>query len=466
MMGRHLPDPFQLWLGLFRYLDLRPTAFLGGKAALMLLASRLRDTFPFYYGWVVVGASSAVVFARMAPAITTLTVLIFPMSQQLGWSRTLIAGSVSAGAIASLVLSPVVGWAIDRYGARPVLVLSVLGLGLAMVSLAWATVPFTFYLAFAAGRVVFHTSAPIGASTVAARWFIRKRGRAIGMIFLFGAIGGIVFTMVASLVVESHGLRATWIAIGLIVLVFSVVPPLLLVAERPEDIGLLPDGVKPDREIPKTEAQTAVIPQARGIDDDSWTLREAVGTRTFWILVSMGFTSFFVHTSIGVHMGAYFRDIGLGATSAALAVSLSWTVSAVFSITWGWVTDRVDVRYAYSGMFLVQAVSTLYLILASGTLGVFIAAGFFGIVSAGSNVVPSVMYANYFGRSSLGKIRGLGEVGVLLGQATGPVIAGILFELQGGYSTIFTVFVVLALACSLVVLKAKAPVKKTAVTAG
>ncbi len=442
----------------------------------MLLASRLRDTFPFYYGWIVVGASSTVVFARMAPAITTLTVLIFPMSQQLGWSRTLIAGSVSAGAIASLVLSPVVGWAIDRYGARPVLVVSVAGLGLAMVSLAWATVPFTFYLAFAAGRVVFHTSAPIGASTVAARWFIRKRGRAIGIIFLFGAIGGIVFTMVASLVVESHGLRATWIAIGLVVLVFSVAPSLLLVAERPEDIGLLPDGVEPDLAMLSTEdqravrpgfsgEQAAVITQVRRDDDDSWTLREAVGTRTFWVLVSMGFTSFFVHTSIGVHMGAYFRDIGLGAISAALAVSLSWTVSAVFSVTWGWVTDRIEVRYAYSGMFLVQAGSTLYLILASGTLGVFLAAGFFGIVSAGFNVVPSVMYANYFGRSSLGRIRGLGEAGVLLGQGTGPVIAGILFEIQGSYSMIFWVFVALSLTCSLVVLKAKAPVKRAATVA-
>ncbi|MAF38536.1 MAG: hypothetical protein CL696_06630 [Chloroflexi bacterium] len=443
----------------------------------MLLASRLRDTFPFYYGWIVVGASSTVVFARMAPAITTLTVLIFPMSQQLGWSRTLIAGSVSAGAIASLVLSPVVGWAIDRYGARPVLVVSVAGLGLAMVSLAWATVPFTFYLAFAAGRVVFHTSAPIGASTVAARWFIRKRGRAIGIIFLFGAIGGIVFTMVASLVVESHGLRATWIAIGLVVLVFSVAPPLLLVAERPEDIGLLPDGVEPDLAMPSTEdqravrpgfsgEQAAVITQVRRDDDDSWTLREAVGTRAFWVLVSMGFTSFFVHTSIGVHMGAYFRDIGLGAISAALAVSLSWIVSAVFSVTWGWVTDRIEVRYTYSGMFLVQAGSTLYLTLASGTLGVFLAAGFFGIVSAGFNVVPSVMYANYFGRSSLGRIRGLGEAGVLLGQGTGPVIAGVLFEIQGSYSMIFWVFVALSLTCSLVVLKAKTPVKRAATVAG
>ena len=92
-------------------------------------------------------------------------------------------------------------------------------------------------------------------------------------------------------------------------------------------------------------------------------------------------------------------------------------------------------------------------------LGVFLAAGLFGVVSAGSNVVPSVIYANYFGRSSLGKIRGLSEVGVLLGQATGPVIAGILFDLQGGYSTIFSAFVVLALACSLLVLKARAPIR-------
>ena len=437
----------------------------------MLLAPRLRDTFPFYYGWIVVGASSTVVFARMAPAITTLTVLIFPISHQLGWSRTLIAGSVSAGALASLVLSPVVGWAIDRFGARPVLVVSVLVLGVAMISLAWATVPLTFYLAFAAGRIVFHTSAPIGASTVAARWFIRKRGRAIGMIFLFGAIGGVVFTMVASLVVESHGLKATWIAMGLVVLVFSVAPSLLLVAERPEDIGLLPDGEPPDSTdaekgagaivpVGVPDSPATVLPRAHmTADTDSWTLGEAVRTKTFWLLVFMGFASFFVHTSIGVHMGAYFRDVGLGATSAALAVSLSWSVSAVGSLIWGWVTDRIDVRYAYSGMFLFQAGSTLYLIFVGGTLGVFLASGLFGIVSAGTNVVPSVIYANYFGRSSLGRIRGLGEVGVLLGQATGPVIAGILFDLRGGYSTIFTAFVVLALVCSLLVLKARAPVK-------
>lgn len=427
----------------------------------MLLASRLRYKFPFYYGWIVVAASSTVVFARMAPNITTLSVLIFPMSEEFGWSRTLISGSVSSGAIASLIFSPVVGWAIDRVGARLVMVISVLCLGLAMISLAWATLPITFYIAYSVGRVVFHTSAPIGSSTVASRWFIKKRGRAIGVIFLVGAIGGIVFTMLASLIVENYGLKATWIIIGLLVLTVSVAPPLLFVAERPEDIDLLPDGeiLSPD----DSEEISELVDSAtltRGSDDESWELGEAVHTRTFWIMVIMGFTLYFVHTSIGVHMGVYFRDVGLGPTSTALAISLSWIVSAIGSVGWGVVTDRVPIRYAYSLMFLIQAVSTLYLMLVGGTLGIFLAAALFGVVSSASNVIPSVMYANYFGRSSLGRIRGVGEVGVLLGQATGPITAGILFGLQGNYDAIFTVFVLMALVCSVVALKATVPVKK------
>ena len=151
----------------------------------LLFAARLQRVLPFYYGWMVVGASGTAVFARMAPAITTLTVFIYPMTQELGWSRTLIAGSVSAGAVLSMALSPAIGWAIDRFGSRPVLVAGVLTVGASMISLAWATIPVTFYVAYASARVVFHTAAPIGASTLASRWFVRMRGRAIGAIFPF-----------------------------------------------------------------------------------------------------------------------------------------------------------------------------------------------------------------------------------------------------------------------------------------
>ncbi len=422
------------------------------------LASRLKNFLPFFYGWVVVGASGTAVFARMAPNITTLTIFIIPLSQQFGWSRTLISGSVSAGALAALVLSPAIGWAIDRYGVRPVLVVSMLVLGLAMTSLAWATTPLTFYLAFAAARVVFHTPAPIGASTVASRWFIKKRGRAIGVIFLCGSIGGLVFTILASQMIEHFGIKAAWLSLGIVVFAVAVVPAMFLVVERPEDIGLLPD----DDQVPQpgSESNGSGTPNGNGgVDEDSWTVSETLRTRSFWILFLMGMAMLGVSTGTNVHIGAYYRDQGLTLTSSAAALGLGWVVAAFSSMIWGRVLERIEPRYAYSIAFFVLAMSTLFLLTVDTPGKAFMAAGLIGITSSGSNVVMSILYANYYGRDSLGRIRGISETGVLIGQSAGPLVVGVLFDSRGSYSFVFLLFAGIALACSLIVLSAKPPVR-------
>ena len=424
------------------------------------LASRLKKALPFFYGWVVVAASGTAVFARMAPNITTLTIFILPLSDEFGWSRTWISGSVSAGALAALVLSPAVGWCIDRFGARLVLVISVLILGMTMTSMAWATVPLTFYIAFASARVVFHTSAPIGASTVSARWFITKRGRAIGVIFLWGAIGGLVFTMLSAQMIDHFGMKAAWITIGLVVFGVSLAPCFFLVVERPEDIGLLPDDVHPtrDEESPKQATVVTISP-----DEDSWSLSEAMKTNSFWILFFMGMAMFCVNTGTNVHIGAYYRDQGLTLTFAAVAISFSWLVAAFGSVVWGWVLEKMQARRAYSMIFVILGVSTLYLLTVDSAAGALVAAGLIGSVSAGSNVIISIMYADYYGRNSLGRIRGVSETGVLLGQAVGPLLAGMLFDSRGSYSLVFILFGGLALACSLIVLTARPPVRPVSV---
>ena len=407
-----------------------------------------------------VGASGTAVFARMAPAITTLTVFIYPMSQELGWSRTLIAGAVSAGALASMVLSPAVGWAIDRFGARPVLVAGVLTVGASMISLAWATIPVTFYLAYAAGRVVFHTASPNGAGTVTSRWFIRMRGRAIGVVYLFGAIGGVVFTMSAAVIIDEYSVATAWITVGVIVLAVSLLPNLLLIAERPEHLGLRPDG---DAEVhsgldhsPKGEAKLS--PEAV---DDSWSLGEAATSLAFWILVLMGFATFFVHAGINVHIAAYLRDQGLSLTNAAAVVTASWVVSAAGSVGWGWLIERVSARIMYSVMLALLSCSVLLLFLVTNIAGAFAAAVLIGMVAAGGNIIPTVVYADYFGRESLGKIRGVAELGVLVGQSTGPLLAGVVFDLRGSYALIFIVYASIAAASSAVVLYARRPVRGT-----
>jgi len=424
------------------------------------LSSRLKNALPFFYGWVVVGASSTAIFARMAPNITTLTIFIFPLSQEFGWSRTLISGSVSAGALAALVLSPAVGWCIDKFGARPVLIISVLIMGVAMISMAWATIPLTFYVAFASARVIFHTSAPIGASTVSARWFIKKRGRAIGVIFLGGAIGGLIFTMLAAQMIDHYGMKTAWITIGLVVLAVSLAPCLFLVVERPEDMGLLPDNDQPaivDESDENTDPQAGPITSP--YEEDSWSLSDAMKTKAFWILFFMGMAMFCVNTGTNVHIGAYYRDQGLSLTLAAVVISFSWLISAFGSVVWGWVLEKIEARYAYSMVFVILGVSTVYLLSVDSTAEALVAAGLIGSVSSGSNVIISILYANYYGRNSLGRIRGVSETGVLLGQSVGPLLAGILFDTQGSYTFVFVLFSGIALACSVVVLAAKPPVR-------
>lgn len=418
----------------------------------MLLAASLQRRLPFFYGWVVVGASGTAVFARMAPAITTLTIFIYPMSQELGWSRTLISGTVSAGAVTALALSPAIGWAIDRFGSRPVLVVSTLALGLAMTSLAWAVIPITFYAAYAAGRVIFHTSAPIAASTVASRWFVRQRGRAIGAIYVCNAIGGIVFTMLAAVLISNYSLSVAWGVIGVVVLAVSVAPNLLLVVERPEDLGLAPDGDDASAPAPGAAEQPAI--------EESWTVGEALRTTAFWAVLLVGMVHFFVHTGVSVHIAAYLRDQGLSPANAAAAVSFSWAVSGVSAVVWGWALERVQPRMLYSIIMVCLAGASLVLLFVPGAFGAYLAALLIGVLSAGGLVVPAVVYGDFFGRAHLGTIRGIGETGVLIGQAAGPLFAGLVFDLRGSYGLVFTVYAVLAGAGILLVLGARRPARR------
>ena len=178
----------------------------------LVIARRLSARLPFYYGWVVVFAAGTTTFARMAPSTTTLAVFVSPMADEFGWGRTLIAGSVSLGALSSIFISPAVGRAVDRYGVRLILTVSMLVLGVAMISLVWATVPVFFYMGFATGRVIFHVPVQIGTGALISRWFIRKRGRAIGIIYLAGAVGGIVTVQIASLAISHWSIGAAWIS--------------------------------------------------------------------------------------------------------------------------------------------------------------------------------------------------------------------------------------------------------------
>ncbi len=419
----------------------------------LVIARKLSARLPFYYGWIVVFAAGTTTFARMAPSTTTLAVFVSPMADEFGWSRTLIAGSVSLGALSSIFISPAVGWAVDRYGVRLTLTLSMLVLGVAMISLVWATVPVFFYMGFATGRVIFHVPVQIGTGALISRWFIRKRGRAIGIIYLAGAVGGMVTVQIASLAISHWSIGAAWISLGGLVLAVAVLPSALLIVDRPETIGLQPDNQPPA----SCEDRAELEKDSHGETD--WTPRQAMRTRALWVLTVVVGVLFMTQAGVSIHVGAFFLDRGLSLTTAANAITVYAAVNAFASLMWGVIIERTTVRVAMTGLMLLSATCSLSLLSVTSEGSAFGMAALLGLVAAGGNVIPPVAFASYFGRRSIGSIRGISETGVQVGQMIGALFSGLVYDLSGSYAAAFITFSVLGFVGALVINSSRPPVR-------
>ena len=413
---------------------------------------QLLNKMPFFYGWTILFAAGSSMVVRNATASLTLAVFIFPMSEDLGWSRTLIAGAASLGGLVATVASPVVGWALDRYGARTILTVSILVLGLSTISLAWATVPIAFYLAYGTGRVLFSSPLNIGPSVVVSRWFVRRRGRATGMLFLSHSLGMITFPLIAGLVIKYRGWEDAWIVLGVLVWVLALGPVSMLIRQSPESVGLLPDGDLPEQPGAGNDVATAV-------EEVSWTLREAMRTPTLWLLALATGSLFLLQSGTNIHQGAYFLDQGLGVGVSAATLSVNAVFTGAGSLFWGWLVDRVPVRFTYAGVALMMAVALVLFPSADSVIEALAVAAIFGAAVGGILVVPVVAYANYFGRRSLSVIRGVTEPFVSLGQAIGAIFSGAIYDVTGSYKDAFLILAILGFATIGMLLLTRAPVR-------
>ena len=405
---------------------------------------------PFFYGWYIVAAAGTSMFVRNSVGSLTLAVFVYPISLDLGWSRTLIGGAASLGGILSIAASPPVGWAVDKYGARLVLTLGVIFLGLSTISLTWATVPTAFYITYAIGRVIFTGPIPIAASVVVARWFVRKRGRATGMLSFCHTGGMILFPAVAALVIHLHNWQAAWFVLGILVIVIALAPVALLIIQLPEDVGLYPDGASPPRDITTSSTDTS-------FNDPIWSLKEAISTRSLWILALATGSVYFIQSGTNLHQGAYFIDQGLSKGISNLAIIFSALGAAIGSLAWGWASEKLPIRYVFGGVGLLMGVSIALFTFVDTEIEAFIYASLFGAAVGGIIVVPPVAYADYFGRQSLGAIRGITEPFLALGQAIGSVLSGVIFDITGTYKGAFVTYAILGIAVTFLLLFAKPP---------
>tara|TARA_Y100000588_G_scaffold58481_1_gene56811 strand:- start:98 stop:1249 length:1152 start_codon:yes stop_codon:yes gene_type:complete len=374
---------------------------------------------------------------------------MYPMHEDLGWSITLIAGAASAGALASTLLSPTTGWAIDKYGARNVLTISIIVLGLTTFLTGWAVVPIFFYITYGIGRLIFNSPIQIGSSVLVSRWFIRKRGRANGILSFCHSIGMIGFPILASILIVSYGWQSTWHILGIIVLLFGVLPSFLLIQETPESINLLPDG----RSTPSKAKGKNVGLQESNI----WTLSRAMKTTAIWQLGIGGGLLYIIHSGVNTHIASHIQSIGLNAGIAAAAVSTNAIFTGIGGLGWGWIIERIPARFCYTLVAGIMAISSLLFMFSETGLQAIGISALFGISLGGMLVVPPVAIADYFGRTSMGSIRGFTEPFYTAGQAIGAVLSGVIYDSTGDYRMAFLSMAFIGMLAILLTFSAKIP---------
>ena len=346
----------------------------------------------------------------------------------------LISGAAATGGLAATFASPLVGNLIDRYGARSVLTASILLLCITTTLLRWsditltvmgATIPWVFYVGYGTGRVIFSSPVQIGAAVVVSRWFIRLRGRTNGILNMSHSVGMVLFPLIASIVIAQSGWRDAWLVLAVLTFAAALLPVAILISERPEDLGLRPDG---DTEEAPDVTDSDSTAQSEADEEPEWTADEAKRTPTLWLLALATGLLFLMQAGTNTHSAAFFQDQGLGAVIAGFGISFNAIFLGVGSVAWGMIVEKVPVRFVMAAVAIVMAVASFLFTTTNTAAEALAYSALFGFGLGGMLTVPPVAYADYYGRASLGTIRGITEPFTTFGQAVGVMIPGIVFD--------------------------------------
>jgi MFS family permease len=416
----------------------------------------------FFYGWYIVGVGFLANVASAFSLASTMSVFLKPLTADLGVSRGVFSLLRSGEGLIAAFLAPVIGTLMDRYGGRWLMVFGAIIASLGYIVLSYVD----HFSQFSLVRLSLITIGDsfmgyIVVNVAIAHWFSRQRGRALALTSMGIGFAKVVMPVLAASLIVWLGWRQTWLVFGVVTLVLVVVPALLIVRRSPEDMGLHPDGAL--SAAPKDQAihsaQTLSITQQATRDNIEWTRNQALHTQTFWLLViTFGISSIGV-TGLNLHVFPYVNDLGHPPVVAATVMSVIASMQLASPIAWGILAERIDTRFAAMLRFVVQGIGLGLAIITDNLFCLY--AGFFlyGIGLGGNMVLPDILWANYFGRRSLGKVRGLGLLISQTVAALGPPFFGFLFDLTGAYDLSFVLFGVALITSAFLSLMLRPPVR-------
>lgn len=396
-----------------------------------------------FYGWYIVAASIATNFLLSIAFFQGFQAFFLPILNEFGWSRAFVSGALALRQMEAGIMTPVLGFLVDRLGPRRVIASGIGIAGSGLVLLSFINSELTFYLAFfVAASGMSGASHGVAWPTVVANWFRRKRGRALGLTFLGPVFGGPLLVFVV-LLEETLGWRQALLVLG--VMVWLVGLPLAMVARsRPEDYGMLPDGDAPPPQVAGARAGPPSVGRPATGSDVGMSLPQALRSRTFWLVSLITAVQGLGVIGVNTHLLPFLQDVGFEPKAGALGVGLVFFLSGVGRIGAGVLADYLDARKVLAGTMLVQAFSYGYMLVMGPTLLDMALFAFCYGAGFGSFIpLRPLMVRAIFGSRAFSSINGLIQGLSILPGVVGPVVMGALFDGLGTYAPALVVFAVL-----------------------
>jgi sugar phosphate permease len=395
-----------------------------------------------FFGWWVVFASAAVVFLTGGTFFYGFSALFNPIVREFGWSRAAVSFAFSLRTEVGGIAAPIVGFLVDRVGPRRLMVIGVIIVALGFFLLSRTQELWEFYGSIVVIAIGMSAAAGPVSMVAVTYWFRRRRGRALAFLAMGTGSSGIMVVVLA-LLISAFDWRNALVIIAVVQLAVCI-PLALSIRDRPEDIGLHPDGDTPDA---GGDEKVAVAPGR--MEPEGLTVRQALRSSAFWrmaIALSLGNLG---TMAIIVHQIPFFTaSVGLSEGAAAASVTGMTLVSVGGRFGFGYVSDFIDKRFVMAGAYILLALAVLLFAAIHQPWQIFLVLPLFGLGWGGIIPVRPALQAELFGLRAFGAIQGLVFTIATLGGLIGPVFAGWMYDQTESYRL---AFVILAAAAFLAV---------------
>lgn len=423
----------------------------------------------FFYGWWIVLAAGVATFVSSAFSGVLQSVVLRPMTDEFGWSRSEFTLASTAASILAAFSGLVVGPQLDRRGARPLMLIGTLVFGSTLLATARVTELWQFVaLRLVAGALAGPLIAGVVVNVTVSKWFVRRRGWASSLSSTGFSFATMIMPVVGTATVTSFGWRGAYVVFALFFWALMF-PAALLMRREPEDYGLLPDGQRPGDA--RNEAERQQLERARRDLDGSYTRHDALRTSPFWMLVIT--FGLFVGANIAMlfHAIPYMTGSGFTSTQAGFAFATTGISGLVAKFVWGAALQRVH-RFGarhFSALAAISAgTSALLLVVATGTQSMpvaLVACLLWGFGFGSVTPLSEFMWAGYFGRRHLGAVRSAATPFSVGATAAGPILVALWFDVAGSYDGAFIAMTLAYAIAAAIILVSREPPPRSASTA-